>query len=803
MVRRLVILLFGLFSIAAYAQFTMIALHSTTPPDAQGGGPSLRAQNIFGSPISVTPQNYYIPGTGNPAISTSDYYHMNGLYWWRPHDLTQSDCGSVGASIAAANGRYAWFAGPDHADTHYTWGDGQDFYLGFSNDPGVLPTSIVSVIRFNNNIAVGPGGQVDFFIDQNPYLVCNPDDATFPFYLFAVGGGINVHHEEGLARSADLFNWTMFGGTHLNPAFANESSYQRVVRTGANAWYSTGEKVGYTPNLFVMGKWTSTNGTSFSPVNGFINTCIPASSDGALPCVGVSSNVILGNAPDSTNVGGQAYTIGLEDARNNVGGGMFVTRAPIDANFNILNSPAAVRVSTAYSGVFPGPGFLQNVGAIVEDGVAHYYALHGFFPSSSVSGTVDAATYANGGGLWQENIDYYTEIIDATAAASAAPIGVTASCAGGVATLTWYNALPNNTYRVYRGTSVGSQPTNLGAATAPTFSNTPGSANQFFYKVVTLNGGTETGSRIVNVYCTSANVRVNAHINRVLNDGGDITKIDQMWLAATDNWLVNTCNCYSNLRLWTNPAFGVKISAGLVTKVYDYGTTKLPRGGDLMPCANSLCNATASTTYSATGLNSTTPAWVNGTLSSFSYYGNGRFNNIQRQVQITTIAAFSNSGSCHMMATGENNPIALGSIAGNVSFSLADEVQTQTATIALSGSAAHIVGGTFDGTSLKAWSEGTAGTAQTGLHANTDLSLPTALRGTWEARESQIRLLQSGAIGSKYIYGANGAQGTYVFDDNHACGAISDLAMFDVALSSSQMLSLTGPSGLLRTRIGP
>lgn len=787
------------------ANFSMFQFST---PSAQGGGANLRLANVFGSPASVQPSSYYVPGTGSPAVSTADYYHSNGLYGWRPYDLTATDCGSSGATIAAANGRYIWFGSVDHPTEFYNWSDGNDFYAGFSNDPGVMPAAVFPIIRWNNLLASAPGSQTNYQLYQLPWLVCNPDDATNPFYLYGEGIASNRQHENGLAKSSDLLNWTVFGGTHLNSNNLQWSSFQRVVRTGVNTWYSTGLKgfTPYVPNLLVNQKWTSTNGTSFTDINGFFNVCLPVSGTGSIPCTGTSTTMGLGNAPDSVMVSAQAYAIVSEDARNN-GGGMYVSRAPIDANFNVLASPAVSRVSSAYTGVYPGPTFLQTVSAYIEDGVAHYYASHGFFPSSSNNGLVNGATYANGGGLWQNNIDYYTEVVDAAAAANAAPIGVTATCSGGVATLAWYNALPNNTYRVYRGTSVGSQPTNLGAATAPTFSDTPGSVNQFFYKVVTLAAGVEHGSRIVNAYCTSANARVNTHINRVLNDGGDITKIDLSWLSLVDNWLTVTCACLNNLRLWTDPAFGVKISGGLVTKVYDYGTTILPRGGDLTFCTNPPCSVAASTTYSATGLNGTTPAWVNGSATSFAYYGNGRFNNIRRQVQITLVAAFSSSGDASFFTSGGFNGEAVGMSlqrsSGNASFELSDFVTAYTATKALAGSTAKIISGTFDGTSVVAWSEGVAGTGTTGLPANTDLALDSALRGKWGDATGTAFLGVGTNATNANLNSVTTKDATYQFSGNQASFTASDLIMFDVALSSAQMLSLAGSSGLLRTRIGP
>src|SRR5262249_10752681 len=141
--------------------------------------------------------------------------------------------------------------------------------------------------------------------------------------------------------------------------------------------------------------------------------------------------------------------------------------------------------------------------------------------SSANQGLVGGATFANGGGLWEQFIDYYTEIVDAAAAAQAAPIGVTASCTAGTVTLNWYNALPNNTYRVYRGSSASSQPSLVGDVVGTTTTDSPSQNQQSWYKIVTLQNGNERKSRVVRVYCSSATAFVNSHIDRVIEDGGD------------------------------------------------------------------------------------------------------------------------------------------------------------------------------------------------------------------------------------------------------------------------------------------
>jgi hypothetical protein len=362
-------------------------------------------------------------------------------------------------------------------------------------------------------------------------------------------------------------------------------------------------------------------------------------------------------------------------------------------------------------------------------------------------------------------------------------------------TLNWYDALPSQTYRIYKGSTSGTQATLVGNVTGLTTTDSPTAGQQWWYKVVTLNSGTEEGSRVVHCYVSSHSALANAHINRVIDDGGDITSIDQTWLDSVISFLSSN-SLTSNLLFWTDPAFGYKHSGTVVQKVYDLGTTILPRGGDYTP-------NTANVTYSATGMNGTTPGWTNPNTTDQGYFGNGRLNNIRRKVQITAGAAYKkpNSSKATFLASGENfnagtTPLQLNHDgSGNANFVLADNTNIKTASVAVtSQTAANIILGTFDGTNLIAYANGTAGTPVTGLAANTDLSLSTSLKGNLNGVPS-LYFLGSGSTGSKYTIGTG-----YVFADPEAQFTASDLFVFDKALTSTQVTSLTS---LLRTRIGP
>jgi hypothetical protein len=209
--------------------------------------------------------------------------------WFSPYDLNAM--GAVGQSIAANKGRYVWIASADHPHDVFNWSDGNDFYAGYSNDPGVFPATM----NPNNSVeqqscfchrgdrhrlhlgrhtyrlyrdfgrdqpsrrdqrhgvtagtsitafVSGPGGsgtytvsasqtvssatitatQTNFHLYQAPFLVYNPDDATYPFYLYAEGAASGIQLEEGLAKSSDLVNWIIVGPTHVNPLLAKSLS---------------------------------------------------------------------------------------------------------------------------------------------------------------------------------------------------------------------------------------------------------------------------------------------------------------------------------------------------------------------------------------------------------------------------------------------------------------------------------------------------------------------------------------------------------------------------------------------------
>lgn len=735
--------------------------------------------NLFSPNPAIDPGDYYAPGAGRPAISTADYYHLDGLYWFRPYDMLQF--GAPGEAIAAARGRYFWIATPDHPDGNYTWPNGTDFMGGYSDDPGKPPKSLYLLFRYNNSINLS--GDI-FNLYQAAQLVYNPDDATYPFYLYAEGNnlsGTSIQHEQGLARSTDLLTWVMFGTTHENETFADWSSFQMVKRISAGVWTSRGLLVQDDVNssTFGQGVWTSADGQTFLH-----------DSDHAVDVIG--DRYFEMGPSDEFDIDGVTWLFVRE--KDNGDGVQHCTMAAYDSDYNVLASPAPIRIVSYGVGddEYPGPGFLQTVAAYYEDGIAHIYLTRGFATSSAAFGTVNGEIFASGGGLWEQFVDYRTRIIDADAAALAAPVGVSASCDGGMVTLEWFDALPHTNYRVYRGSSAGTQATLIGDVDGITTTDSPTADQQWWYKVVTMESGVERGYRVVRVYVSAEVLLVNEHIDRVIQEGGDEATIDVAWLVDVVEWL-DSEGLTNNLLFWTDPSFGViKDGSNIISKVFDLGCTRLPRGGDYTP-------TTSATTYNATGLNSTAPAWVNANTNSFGRYGSGRINNIRRKTQITVVGVYSksNTNKATLLAMDENGGMGLAHTSGtpgDASFWLADAGGTVTATATMgAATGAHIIAGTFDGTHVKAYADGVAGSGQTGFSAALGPAY-NALLGT-RGSPNEVPFLGSGSTSSKYLVNTS----SYSFSSNEAQFSASAFIVFDVALTAPQMASLMT---LLETRNG-
>lgn len=711
-----------------------------------GGGSNLLEEGVFSPSPRIDPSIYYVPGTGNPAVSTADYYLQNGLYPMEPFDLLAA--GAEGATIAAREGyRYLWMIVPDHPNGINFQGS-SSFRTAYSNDPQIfpIPTTMRQLVPFNTSQNVA--GQTLFTNYHLHNIVYNPDAAGDKFHLYCEAYASGFQHELGLITTNDFLTYTLVGPAIATVLFAGWGSFGNPVREGTGDWWTVA--LSDDSNYRGPAYYTSTDGVTFTHDHQLT------------PNSGASSYKNIINGSEVKPVGryvtyqAQDYVLCVEQLNSGASSeNTYITLVAIDANKNFLSSPSPIRLTNAYAQDYPGPTQVQTAGAYKEDGILHFFVSRGFPTSGSAYGLLDG-TYAQGGGLWQQFVDRYRFIYDATAAADAAPVGVKASCAGGVVTLTWDNALPNQTYRVYKGTTSGTQATLVGDVTGASTTHSPTADQQWWFKVVTLNNGVEAGERVVHCYVSSHTVMVNNHVNRVIDDGGDSTKIDMTFLASVDSYLTSN-DYYRYLMYWADARFGIKEDGGFLTKVYCLGTTWMPRWGDLtLTTSNDFPSTTSNTSYSATSFRGTTPSWINNVNSAHGYFGNGIPNPIQRKNEITAIAAYqrpSGTGIASVLGTGQFNrgwylQQAAGA-SGNVSFAMANVGGSAliTATVPFaSATAAHVAAGIFDGANLTAYLDGVAGTpVDASSLDNTGLTNDTALRGQYRSTASTSPVLVSGS----------------------------------------------------------
>jgi hypothetical protein len=235
------------------------------------------------------------------------------------------------------------------------------------------------------------------------------------------------------------------------------------------------------------------------------------------------------------------------------------------------------------------------------------------------------------------------------------------------------------------------------------------------------------------------------------------------------------------------PDFCVAKSGSVITKIFDMGTTRLPRGGDYAP-------TTSNTTYNATGISSK-PAWVNSAGNAFGAYGGGvtGLNNIRRKTQITLFAAYQKPG------TAVATPFIIGQFSnrmemthtsgspGGVSCYISDATTNKTATATpVSATAFNTAACTFDGTNWLAYSNASAGSPQTGLTIpSPNLNPPDMLTGQIGVA-SNINVLFSGSDQGLY----NASTNAYSPSASNALYSGRAQMVFDVALTGAQVASL-------------
>ena len=862
------------------AAFAIFQTYSSPIVD-MGGGPNLLERSLFSSDTpTLSYSSWYVPGNGSPAISTSDYYLMSGIYGTRPYDLDAM--GSEGATVKAREGgmRYVWVMWGDHP-LGQMMGAG-DLYVGYSNDPQVWPepTTMRMIYRQQNSITVVDQNgytQNSFYAYQYPYLVYNPDDGVNKFYIYAEGWSESNQrqHELTLLKSSDLLTATVIEPVIPTTDFNGWTSFGNVQRLGVNDWvtYSFGHLDNIpAPDTPCFYKYTSTDGVAWAP---------DYSQKVGWPVCGGGHEA--GQGPYFT-ISGQQYLLMRE--QDTVGVKDYLSLLAVDANK--VSQGTFTRISTAFGtsdgfgSVYPWQTYMQSSpSAYEEDGVVSIYLSRGYFSNnvlnngpyrgfaqswfditgsitstvltiSAISGGTMAAnqviytqflgtlagnativaqltgtggatcpdptcvgttgTYstvnagnqssqslkvAANGGLWNQFIDQYYLITDATAAASAAPLGVKASCAAGVATVQWNNSLPHQNYRIYKGTSAATQATLVGDVTGTSITDTPTADAQTWYKVVTMNV-TEQKNRVVNVYCSANTAMVNKHVNRILNDGG--SGYDVTFIATADTWLTSN-NAYRYVQWWTDVRFGYKLDgSGFISKIYDLGTTYLPRGGDYTPTTSNTWPSTSSnTSYSATSFRGTTPSWINNAASAHGYFGNGRANILQRWNEISLLVAYQkpNTNAISLFGMNQNGAglslqHASGS-SGNVSFvmgaSSLPPASTITATAAFAvGATAHVSAGVFDGSTLTAYHDGVAGTpVDASAYANpTMLVQNTALFGARPSSyQTTAQVLCAGVITCYQTMLTR----AYTMETTLALYTGAGMAVFNKGISAAQVAS--------------
>lgn len=232
---------------------------------------------------------------------------------------------------------------------------------------------------------------------------------------------------------------------------------------------------------------------------------------------------------------------------------------------------------------------------------------------------------------------------------------------------------------------------------------------------------------------------VNAHITRVFDETGSVSTIDQTWLQTAYAWLTSN-SIDKSLLHWADPAFGHIKSGSNISRIYDLGSTWLPRSLDLTP------QDSTKTTYSATAINSLIPGFTNSDGSSQLYWGRGvRFNPFRAKQQLTIAALYSRTqtssdicfvgeaASTSTTDTFQGTPNSNGALVpgislihtsgtpGTIQFNLQDRTLAGTgasavvASVTASGATTQVAIGTYDGTTMKAYSDATGGTGVTTL----------------------------------------------------------------------------------------
>ncbi len=186
-----------------------------------------------------------------------------------------------------------------------------------------------------------------------------------------------------------------------------------------------------------------------------------------------------------------------------------------------------------------------------------------------------------------------------------------------------------------------------------------------------------------------------------------------------------------------------------------------------------------------------TPGVVNSAINAFGYFGSGRTNPIRRKNQITFAAAYSKPDTATdstLLGIDEFGGISIQHSSGSPGSAKFNYYSgsTKTESGTLTGSGPHVVIGTFNGTTMKVYADGTASTGQS---ANS-----TYLWGAYGGTYGETRaVLVTGSQNSKYIDGSGN-----IFEDSQGKASVADLIVFDKGLSATEAAAL---DTLLATRV--
>ncbi len=423
------------------------------------------------------------------TISAFSSDFLVGIYWLRPYPLYQWN-----SEFSAANGRYVWVYSSDHGHTAGP-------IIGFSDDPGVRPTSWYYAL---NTLYGGGDPTIQKYIlldgrhydgGESPWMHYVPDDANGrPFYLYCHCEQLetdppngcrtnpNGFQQTNLFTSADLVTWVLEGAAVPNTACPdgntdyNHTGYLRIWPPGTLPGINTYTGYHLSIDTYAEQLVTTTDDPKvFQPL-----ITIPESAPND-PWTAFSDGAFR----DATEFGNFAI----------VGGRIFDTLAMSAPNFRGM----AVMELILDHGAFRQPvldkrwqlgepntddtptlGYTQSVKTYYEDGILHVYRLKGFGKEQH-----DART------------DYYTAVFNEATANTARPIGATAVQVSADVVVSVFDALPHQNYRVYRKSGgsyslLGTLDTTPDGSNRLNFTDTAPTPGTYTYQVRTLYSGAET-----------------------------------------------------------------------------------------------------------------------------------------------------------------------------------------------------------------------------------------------------------------------------------------------------------------------